>query len=500
MPSCQTVSGWLSNRIAAGLLFAAGAAAILVYFISFAGGALHVGYSHDDLMNMDRALDGPFGQKLVRSLLFFLPALRPLGDGLYQIIYQISGFDPLLLRATCFALALVNVAILCVLMVKVSSSYEIGLIAALLGAIHGNLSPLYFNSGSCYDLLAFPLYCLALWMYVRERQRGRVPGAQSSAAILVLFVLALSAKEIALSFPLVVLAYELIWHPPASMRHAAGWILRECRTAWLSAAIAAIFVAVRVYGTEGVTGIGAPYQPVYSVGAYLNVLTLCMNDLFYRTDTFTPLLTAVLWGALIAIAALLRSRFLIFCVSFTLLGMLPLAFVTPRGLSAAYLPIAGLWGYFAALLVQLRRYAAAEYIRQHPAATFMRSHTAELLTRLALFAAVLVLLVAVLQDNFAVDSNWIVDEAAYIRTVSRNIQDLRLNLPRTAKLLLVNDAFEPRFPYATFFLLRLIYHDHSIEVARCSDPTLADHYDAVLSYQNGRFERLTRCSGQDCCH
>jgi len=488
------VSGSIRNQWAPSLTFAAGAAAILIYFVSFAGQGLSVGYGYDDLMNMDRALgNGSLGQYFVRCFFFFLHAMRPLGDGFYVFTYQMAGFDTRLLRDLSFALALCNVGVLCGMVTRISSSYEIGLFAALIGAIHGNLSSLYFNSGMCYDLLAFPLYCLALWLYVAVRQRGLVPGSGWTAAVLLFFVLSLAAKEIALSFPFVLLAYELIWHPPASLQAAGRWIFREGRTVWLSAIIAGIFVAVRVYGAQGlaVTQSGS-YRTAYSAAGYLNVLTVSTNDLFYRVDTFTPWRTAVFWLALIAVAALLRSRLLLFCVSFTLLAMLPLGFVPPRGLGASYLPMAGVWAYLAALVVAFRRFVAAKFIR---------SDVVDLLSRIALFAGLLFFLVRIDRMNFAVDSGWLVDEATHIRTVSQTLKDLHLNMPQGAHVLLVNDAFEPRFAYVTLFILRLMQHDHSLEVERCTDSPdfAASHYDAVLTYRDARFEQLTGCNCRSCC-
>ncbi len=473
------------------IAFAAGAVVVVVYFILFAGGGLRVGYSHDDLMIMHRAfIEGTLGRHLANSFLFFLPAIRPLGNALYRLTYDFAGLNPLPLHVICFALALLNVFMLFLVTAKISGSFEIGLLAALIGAFHNNMMPLYYNAGTCYDLLSFPLFYAALWFYVSIRQRDRIPGAREIAIIFLCFVLALAAKEIALSLPPIVIAYELIWDPPRSVRAVGGWIFRQGRTALICGAVAILFVAVRVYGAQGIANFSA-YRPSYSLGAYLNVLTLCMNDLFYRVDAFTPWSTATLWLSLIGAAWSLRSRFLIFCVALMLIGLLPLGFVTPRGLGSTYVPAVGMWAYAAGLLVYLRQYIAARLVKGDATVLF---------TQAALFATVLILLVRVHIHNY--NPVWLTEEPAQIQSVIRSLQDLHLDLPPSARVLVVNDAFDDsRFGYDTLSLMRLLDRDPDLEVERCAQPPAeaSASYAAVLTYRDGRFQRVQGCAGRSCC-
>ena len=473
------------------IAYAVGAVVVGVYFILFAGGGLRVGFSHDDVMIMHRAfIEGTLGRHLANSFLFFLPAIRPLGNALYRLTYDLAGLNPLPLHAICLALALLNVFMLFLVTAKISGSFETGLLAALIGAFHNNMMPLYYNAGTCYDLLSFPLFYAALWFYVSIRQRGRVPGAREIALILLCFVLALAAKEIALSLPLILFAYELIWDPPRSVRAVGGWIFRQGRAALICGAIAILFVAVRVYGTQGIANFSA-YRPSYSLGAYLNVLTLCMNDLFYRVDAFTPWSTATLWLSVIGAAWSLRSRFLIFCVVLMLIGLLPLGFVTPRGLGSTYLPAVGMWAYAAGLLVYLRQYIAARLVK---------GDATVLVTQAVLFAALLILLARVHIHNY--NPAWLTEEPAQIQSVIQSLRDLHMDLPRSARVLVVSDAFDDsRFGYDTLSLMRLLHHDPDLEVEHCAQAAgdAAASYAAVLTYRDGRFIPVQGCVGRNCC-
>ncbi|HYL72586.1 MAG TPA: hypothetical protein VEU96_00185 [Bryobacteraceae bacterium] len=480
------------------IAFAAGAIVVVVYFILFAGGGIRIGFSHDDLMIMHRAfVNGTLGRHLANSFLFFLPAVRPMGNALYRLTYDFAGLNPLPLHAICFTLALLNVFVLFLVTARISGSFEIGLLAALIGAFHDNMMLVYYDAGTCYDLLAFPFFYLALLLYVSIRQRGRMPGTREIALVFICFVLALAAKEIALSLPLILIAYELVWDPPRSVRAAVSWMLRQGRTSLLCGAAAILFVGVRVYGAEGLANMTA-FKPDYSLVAYLNVLSVVMNDLFYRVDTFTPMSTAIFWIVLIAIAALMRSRFLIFCLSLALIGLLPLGFVTPRGLYSVYVPFVGLWAYAAGLLVMARRYFTAEYLKTAP----RNGDTLGLLAQGALFIAVLLPLVSVNRDNFKPNWTWLSSEADQIEDVLHSLEGLHLNLPPGARVLVLNDAFDPsRFAYDTLYLISLLHHDPNLEVEHCAQPATdaAASYAAVLTYRDGRFQRVQGCAGRSCC-
>ena len=105
-------------------------------------------------------------------------------------------------------------------------------------------------------------------MYAGARRRGVVPGVWRTAAILLLFALALGAKEIALSFPLILMAYEVCWGRSITPR--------SVRTALLCAAMAVLFVAARVYGPDGLAYMQG-YRPAVSAASYVSAMGVLLN-------------------------------------------------------------------------------------------------------------------------------------------------------------------------------------------------------------------------------
>ena len=474
----------LLPSIAKRTAFFIGAAAVLAYFIWFAGPGVRAGFSFDDLMNMHSALvSGTFRHHLTRSLLFFLPSTRPLGAALYRLAYHYADLNPGLLHAMCFSVALFNLSLLFIVAAKISGSREIGLFAALLGAFHGNYYPLYYNAGMCYDLLSFSFFYLAIWFYISIRQKLRVPRPWENALILLCFIFAIAAKEIALSLPLVLIVYELMWDPPKTLRASMRWFFNRGRTALLCAAIAIVFVAVKVYGPSGLANTEA-YQPTFSLNTYLTALTTLMDDLVYRGGAFTPYGTVSFWCLLIAIAALLRSRLMIFCVALVLIGILPIAFIPARGLASAYVPCVGFWMYLAALLVFARRFITA---------SLGNSDAVAIATQAVLFCSSLLVLAHFASRNF--DPKWVTTEQKEIGHVIQSLRDMHLQLPKGANVLIVKDPLAQPHPFSTFFILRLLFRDPTLELHQCSEgrPRLP-HYDAIVTYEDDRFRSASNPS------
>ena len=83
---------------------------VIVYFLWFAGAGMRAGFSADDLMNLYFAVaKGGVWKHLANSVLFFVPAYRPLGAALYRAAYAIGGMNPLPLHIVCLGIALVNI-------------------------------------------------------------------------------------------------------------------------------------------------------------------------------------------------------------------------------------------------------------------------------------------------------------------------------------------------------------------------------------------------------
>jgi hypothetical protein len=187
---------------------------LFAWFLFLVSGGLRCWFDADDLMNMCYYWTKPWSALLKANLAFWSSYYRPAGGLFYRSIYALWGFHPLPFRIAVLALLPVNFALLALVVWQFTKSYWGVLIALLLLGINPTFSSIYFDTGNIYDILAYAFFWGAFALYLRIRQAGRLPGWGGLALIFGLFVAALEAKEIAVSLPVAVALYEVLWHPP----------------------------------------------------------------------------------------------------------------------------------------------------------------------------------------------------------------------------------------------------------------------------------------------
>jgi hypothetical protein len=222
-------------------------------------------------------------------------------------------------------------------------------LAALAMAYHPGLSNLYYNPGFVYDVLCLFFYLAALVYYGRIRNQSGPPRRSQTAVLLLLFLAALGSKEMAITLPAALLAYE--WFYCRSIREAR-WVLG------LAAALDAASVAGKLWGTGAL--INQPgYGPVLSVGRLLDFQRLMLSDVFLEWHyPVWPIWVALCLAAwLLPIGATtVREWFrsntaLRFCCLFSIaVAPLPIEFLKGRGAACLAIPAVGL-AIFAAVAV-----------------------------------------------------------------------------------------------------------------------------------------------------
>src|SRR5262249_53936591 len=151
-------------------------------------------------------------------------------------------------RAGCLALLIGNLALLYSFCLRLAGSREIAALACLLGAYHAHLADIYYSTATVYDLLCGVFYLSAFLYYARARDRGRLRWSQMPI-FLALYLCAINAKEMALTLPLIVLLYDMLYDPPQPKWPAALlWLKREARRVGPSVLLTAAFI---VYKTAG---------------------------------------------------------------------------------------------------------------------------------------------------------------------------------------------------------------------------------------------------------
>lgn len=225
------------------------ALAVSTLLFLFARDGLFVSLSEDDLMNLHYAAGEPLGRLLVANLFPFTTVYRPAGSAVYVAIFELVGFAPLYFRAaTCIFLLLS-----CVAMYRLGALLDgrvlAGALAVIPLAFHSRLAHIYTENAYVYDVLCGALFAWTVYFYAHRRRYGSLRPWD----VLILYLLwsaTVNAKEIGLTLPVVLMAYEIVLTRPFLKR----------RLVWPGLLFVCSVVAWR--------GKVAPWSPLYNHASY----------------------------------------------------------------------------------------------------------------------------------------------------------------------------------------------------------------------------------------
>jgi hypothetical protein len=419
-------------------------------------------FSGDDVMNMYRAWTISSADLFAAFTTFTPPGTRPTGALIYRAVYAVFGFHAQPLHWVVWCGLALNLYLAWRLFRALGATEAASRFACLPLAMHQTVRDLSFNAGTLYDTFCFTLYVAVLLVYIAARRRGAA-GIGMLLALGLLTALALDAKEMAASIPLALLAWELLFHPP---RNVWRWPLSEGRGVLVTGAIVAIFTAVHAVAQGPMSGADA-YRPVLTFARWSETTGHYLALLFYSQGTYSPGAIAAIYAAILAVAALSRSRLAVFCALWFPMALLPISFIPPRPGYALYIPML-LWCLLAGMLI---------------AYPMRGSRIAEALSLLLIAAA----MTAINRHPRVQPES--VEESPVARTASQFAQ-LYPQLPSQAKLLFLNDAFSADV-FDLLFTLRLHYHDDSLTVHRLkANDAQLPHYDRIFTYAHGRYVEL----------
>jgi hypothetical protein len=452
------------------LLSLAGAVLLAGYFLALVRPGFKVYFSPDDTMNLHRPWISPLRELVMANLVFFRasPIYRPLASAWYATIFHFSGFNPRPFHIAYAAIFLVNIFWTYSVARRLSGSRETGAITALLGSYHPALAPLYLDTAYIYDALCYCFYFAAMLLYVRARDQGRQLTRWELVVCCLLYICALNSKEMAVTLPVALLLYELIYNREALA--SPGILLTGIATL--------VFVIGRAQGSESLLRIG-DYRPHFTVAQFLATSRNFFDYTFFHVTTYSLL---TIWAVLFAIAWFSGSRVLRFSWFFLMISPLPVAFIFPRGPAQYYIPWFG-WVLFAGaalaeLLDRLTRNA-----RLAPE-TFARVR-----------GSILVVVLACILFPSYRNAGWqnatsVALEAPVIRDSVAQLHALHPQFPPHSRLLFKDDPFPPN-RWTLTFLIKESYRDDSLEIYRLKqEGAAADEgqaYDYVLDYREGRF-------------
>jgi len=435
------------------------AALILAVFAFLAGEGLSGYFAPDEMMNLYAAWFPSIAQLFRND--------RPVGALVYRALFGLFGLNPVPYRIVCLALLLCNLALLYAFCVRLAKSREVAALACLIGAYHAYLADLYYTSSAIFDLLCFLFFYLALVYYFAIRNRGVYLSSLQAAVFLALYLLALGSKEMAVTLPVFVALFEIIYFD----RQKRSWASLRDRLAaskwfWFSTAtITVSYIASKFAGAHRMTG-NPDYDPHFSLQVFLTSWKHYLFDLFYGTIRFTDFTVAALLVLLLGFALFAGRRELLFAWFVIMIGPLPFLFITPRGFFVMYLTLPGWYLYTARILVLLR-----------DRAILGRARFADIWgvrpEQFALFLAVTIVLVPSHWKQRPIGNRGVVEDYQTIRRINSRLSERYPRLPRAAGVLFLDDPYTPD-DYILYSIFALHYRDKDIRVDRVKkDPALA---------------------------
>jgi len=279
----------------------------------------------------------------------------------------------------------------------------------------------------------------------------------------------------AVTLPVLVAAYELLFHPPRplSLSRLRGWTVREGRFILLTVPVTIAYIVSRITGLHRLV-VNPAYYPHLTFDSFMTGWLHYGNELFYYSIPFNRTRLIVLWTALLLIACIARRRELFFAWVVIMVGALPVIFIEPRGLYAIYMTLPAWYLFAAILLVMLRDLL----IRSHIISSALQVEVRQIV----LFLAVLLILLPIHRNRkLSLRTAQVRDDS--VSLIQQQLVAGYPSMPPGAGILFLSDPFDST-DYLLTFLFRLHYRDNEIRVDRVKSLGAEPDAEAKKSYQH----------------
>lgn len=456
-------------------LLIAGSFIVLGYFLFFTRSGLSFYFDNDDMYSIYLGWSKSWMELLVGAVTFWSTSFRPFGLLVYRSIFELFGFDPFPFRIVCFALTAWNLWLSFRIFKQLTDSWMTTAFASLLFAYHSRLMEVWTRTAILYDILCFTFIYSAFSLYLSTRKQGRMPGLGRSIAILTLYLLAIDSKEMAVVFPVFLLAYEVLFEK-LTWQPRQYWIIGVCGL------MAAGLLWSKSHG--GTSTMADPaFTPAYTLERFESNGNGHLRHLFLRNEDVKGHAPFYVFGALFLLAAVLRSRILLFAWVVLFVGVLPVIFIPPRGGYVLYIAYLG-WTLYAATLVSMLVNLTVRPWPRHK----------------AVVAVIVFVLIgwrfgkANLHDQrFDKRKTWLYESPEAIKTFATQMYGMHRAFKPGTRILLLNDAFQTD-EWTPVFIGRLLYGDQFLTVDRMKmldvKPTDWKDYEYVFDYVSGRYWQM----------
>lgn len=453
---------------------------LIAWFFRFTWQGLTADFYSDDLMNLHEAFLGLRGWKAALAVVWPLTQMnRPVGALYYDLVYKCFGLDPLAFRLVTYLFMVLNLVLAFFLARRLAFSTEVAFLTALFWCYHHRLVDIYFNNGTVYDVICFTFYAAALWYYIGIRQRGGDLRWYQAVLVVLVFSAALNAKEVAATFPVILIIFEIVYASPGGRR---PWRSPGAVSVILATLLLAGIATIVKPGPDSDFYGNPAYRQDFSWLHYLKNNGSFLDDLtLHRHGFFSPALTGGVLVAVAILSILSRRKHLIFAALFAIVTPLPVSFIPARGFYSVYIAYFG-WALLASGWIVLAR----DWLWPYPVR----------LKAVVPIATAVALMFAFIRwqkrDPIVFDTNFRKDAARErIRLTILDLQRVRPCPPRGGKVLFLNDRW-PAGEYGAVFAARLVCNDPDLAVdlawilADYHKPIEASKYNYVIDYRGGQ--------------
>jgi hypothetical protein len=340
---------------------------LLAYFLFFFRQGFGAAFPLDSVGNIGGYWHRGWGRLLLSLFLPWTGPYRPVGGLFYLAVFSGFGLRPAAFHVAT-AVILLGVIYLVYRVARFLGAGELtSWLAALIVCYHAGLSNLYYNTSFVYDVLCAFFYLAALAYYIGIRNRGRLLRGREMLVFLGLYLISLYSKEMAVSLPLVLLAYEWIYHKPGHPRNREAieqWMGSAAAVACLAALLNVIFICGLKFGPEPL--MGAPgYRTILSLRQVRIFQTAYLGDLLFGWDWGWRAML-FFWAVLAYFAWRRPDRLALrFCWIYMLVTPLPIMFLEGRAGACLAIPFVA-WAIYAAVLFTDFAEAVTRFLLREP--------------------------------------------------------------------------------------------------------------------------------------
>jgi hypothetical protein len=316
---------------------------LAAWFLYFSRGAAGVHFAPDDMMNIDSFYWSPGPWRLFDSqFLIWRGYYRPMGGLFYLPILSVWGLNPVPYHVALSLVLLVNVYLVYRLARVLGAGEWAAFLAALVACYHAGLGNLYYNTAFVYDAMCGGFFLAVLVYYCGIRGRDLLLSLRQKAIFAALLVCALNSKEMALTMPGVLLAYEWIYHWPrgGDRMTAQAWLRGPGMVPLIAALLTLLDLYGKIFGYDALTG-QEGYHPIFSAKRFLDFQKTFLGDAAFLHVGGGGILA--FWLVVSYLAWRPGARpVLRFCWAWLVLTPIPIEFLPGKSQGCLYIPMLGL--------------------------------------------------------------------------------------------------------------------------------------------------------------